>query len=65
MIDVVVGASYLGSLLYWIVSFWLPEKARAAMTPQMERTLMAVADGARVQRIALGRSSDIAEQEGN
>jgi hypothetical protein len=65
VIDVVAGASYLGSLVYWVACFWLPEKTRAAMTPQMERTLLAVAHSARAQRTALGRPATVAEQEGD
>ena len=63
VIDVIVGASYLGSLLYWIACFWLPETAQEQMTPLMEKTLQAVALSARAQRAAL--SATMAEQEGD
>ena len=34
--------AYLGALLFWIVSFWLPEKERAPLSPAMEAYLLAL-----------------------
>ncbi len=51
-----VVASYLCSLLYWVVSFAQAEEKRRKFTPQMESMLLAVAGAARSARIAL-RSS--------
>lgn len=51
-----VIASYLCSLLYWIVSFSQAEEQRREFSPQMESLLMAVAGAARSTRIALAES---------
>lgn len=32
---------YLGALLFWIVSFWLPEQKRAPLSPDMQKYLVA------------------------
>ncbi len=34
--------AYLAALLFWIVSFWLPEKERAPLSPAMEAYLLAL-----------------------
>lgn len=34
--------AYLGALLFWIVSFWLPEAERAPLSPNMEAYLLAL-----------------------
>ena len=34
--------AYLGALVFWIVSFWLPEKQRAPLSPSMEAYLLAL-----------------------
>ncbi len=34
--------AYLGALLFWIVSFWLPETARAPLSADMEAYLLAL-----------------------
>ena len=34
--------AYLGALLFWIVSFWLPETARAPLSADMESYLLAL-----------------------
>lgn len=49
----VVVASYLCSLLYWVVSFARKEAERREFTPQMRSFLLAVAGAAHTTRIAL------------
>jgi hypothetical protein len=49
-------ASYLGSLLYWVVSFAQQDAKRREFTPQMERMLLAVAGVARTTRMAITES---------
>lgn len=51
-----VVASYLCSLLYWLVSFAQQEEARRAFSPQMEHVLLAMAGSARATRVALADS---------
>ena len=34
--------AYLGALLFWIISFWLPETDRAPLSPDMEAYLLAL-----------------------
>jgi hypothetical protein len=50
-----VIASYLCSLLYWIVSFCQKEEARREFSPQMKSLLLSVAGAARTTRIALSQ----------
>lgn len=52
-----VVASYLCSLLYWIVSFAQQEQERREFTPQMQSFLLAVAGSARATRSALASST--------
>lgn len=56
LLDRFVVASYLCSLVYWVVSFAQKEQERRAMTPQMESMLLAVAGAAHSTRVALGSS---------
>lgn len=51
--DRVVVASYLCSLIYWIVSLAQKERARREFTPQMQQILLAVAGHARSTRAAM------------
>lgn len=51
-----VVASYLCSLLYWVVSFAQQEQERRAFSPQMEHLLLAMAGSAKASRIALADS---------
>lgn len=48
-----VEASYLCSLLYWIVSFAQKEQERREFSPQMQSLLLAVAGAARSTRLSL------------
>ena len=49
-------ASYLCSLIYWIVSFAQKEEARQEFTPQMRSFLLTVTGAARASRVALADS---------
>ncbi len=51
----IVIAGYLGSLLYWTVSFCQKEEERREFTPQMRSLLLAVAGAARTTRIAISQ----------
>ena len=53
----VVVASYLCSLLYWVVSFSQKEAERKEFTPKMQSFLLAVAGAARTTRMTLEDSS--------
>lgn len=57
LLDEFVVASYLCSLLYWIVSFAQQEQERREFTPQMQSFLLAVAGSARATRSALASST--------
>jgi hypothetical protein len=50
-------ASYMFSLIYWIVCFAQKEAERREFTPQMQNLLLAVAGVARAERTALTASS--------
>jgi len=50
-VDVVVSASYVGALVYWMVSFARAEAPRREFTPQMRSVLTAVASAARAARV--------------
>jgi hypothetical protein len=49
-------ASYLCSLIYWIVSFAQKEEVRQEFTPQMRSFLLTVTGFARASRVALADS---------
>jgi hypothetical protein len=57
MLDQLLVASYICSLLYWVVCFAQKEAERREFSPQMQSMLLAVAGAARTTRIALGDSS--------
>jgi hypothetical protein len=58
IVDVLVSASYVVSMLYWIVSFAQKEASRHDFTPQMQGFLSALARSARAQRtLAAGAAS--------
>lgn len=40
--DGIREAAYLGALVFWTVSFWLPEKIRAPLSPKMRAYLLAL-----------------------
>jgi len=61
-LNVIVVASYLCSLLYWVVSFAQKEAKRREFTPQMQNFLLAVAGTARAQRVTLTDSKDTETQ---
>ena len=56
LLDVLGSASYVCSLVYWIVSFAQQEEERHEFTPQMRNFLLAVTGAARGTRIALADS---------
>jgi hypothetical protein len=58
MNDLVI-ASYLCSLLYWIVSFAQKEAERREFSPQMQSLLLAVAGAARSTRMTIQDSSPV------
>jgi hypothetical protein len=64
VVDVLVSASYLVSMLYWIMSFAHKEEPRHTFTPQMQGFLSALARSARAQRALVANSagSDVAER---
>lgn len=51
-----VVASYLCSLLYWVVSFAQQEEQRRAFSPQLEHLLLTMAGSAKAARVALADS---------
>jgi len=51
--DEIVAASYLLSLVYWVVSFVRQEAPRGEFSPRMQKFLLAVAGAAQADRIAL------------
>lgn len=55
-LDKVVEASYVCSLIYWIVSFAQQEEQRHEFTPQMRSFLLTVTGAARGTRVALANS---------
>jgi len=63
----VVAASFLASLLYWVFSFAQKEPVRRAFTPKMRNSLLALAETARVARRSFedrhDRDSDNVPQE--
>jgi hypothetical protein len=58
LLDLMVVASYVCSIVYWIVSFAQKVPERREFTPQMQNFLLAVAGNARSTRLALDDSSD-------
>jgi hypothetical protein len=57
-LDQMVAASYVCSIIYWVVCFAQEVPERREFTPQMQNFLLAVAGSARSTRIALDNSSD-------
>jgi hypothetical protein len=57
LLDQLGAASYIGSLLYWVVSFSQQEQVRQEFTPQMRSFLLAVTGAARGTRMALADSA--------
>lgn len=56
LLDALGAASYICSLIYWIVSFAQQEEERHEFTPQMQSFLLAVTGAARGTRMALADS---------
>jgi xanthine/uracil permease len=52
-IDSMVGASYVCSLIYWVLSFTQQEAPRQEFTPRMQNLLLTVAGTARAARMDL------------
>jgi hypothetical protein len=48
---------YLAVLVYWIGAFWLPEKARAPLSPEMSAYLLALRERVEYDLRSTGRSS--------
>jgi len=59
LLNQIVVASYLCSLLYWIVSFAQKEAERREFSPQMQNLLLAVAGAARTTRITMADSAQV------
>ena len=57
-LDELVVASYVVSLIYWIVSFAGQEQERREMTPQAQNLILAMAGAARTTRISLANASE-------
>lgn len=58
ILDQMVAASYVVSMVYWSVSFLQKVPERREFTPQMQNFLLAVAGNARSVRVAMSQSSD-------
>jgi hypothetical protein len=54
----ILTASYVCSLIYWVVSFVQQEAERREFSPQMQRFLLAVAGAARATRVGLEHSQN-------
>jgi hypothetical protein len=52
-LDRVTSGSYLGTLVYWVLSFSTKEQERKEFSPQMQQLLLLMSGGARASRIAL------------
>lgn len=63
LLDELVAASYVCSMLYWAVSFAQKIPERREFTPQMQKFLIAVAGNAREARVAL--SNSVSSKSGN
>ena len=57
LLDAVSGASFLCSVLYWIVCFAQKAPERREFTPQMQSFLLAVAGNAHATRVAMASPS--------
>lgn len=57
LLDLLVTASYIVSMVYWVVSFAQKVPERREFTPQMQSFLLAVAGQARSTRMAMTNSS--------
>lgn len=63
LLEQLVAASYVGSLLYWMVCFAQKVPERREFTPQMQNFLLAMAGNARTTRIAMASSSSNSEKD--
>lgn len=57
IVDQVVGASYLCSLVYWVIAFAHAEAPRREFTPQMRTFLTTIAKTASVQRAQIAEAA--------
>jgi hypothetical protein len=58
ILDAFVGASYIGSMVYWSICFAQKVPERREFTPQMQSFLVSLAGGARSTRLAFSKSSE-------
>jgi len=65
VIDLMVVASYVCSIAYWIVCFAQEVPERREFTPQMQSFLLAVAGNARTTRMAMTNSPDSKDDRRN
>ncbi len=63
LLDQMVAASYICSLLYWAFSFAQKEAGRREFTPQMQNFLLAVAGAARNTRMTLTDSTSVKDRD--
>jgi hypothetical protein len=64
LLNQILMISFIGSLLYWLVSFVKKEAPRREFTPQMQSFLLAVAGSARSTRISMtGTGHDMQERD--
>jgi hypothetical protein len=52
-LDSAVAASYVGTVVYWVLSFSTREQERREFSPQMRQILLQMGGGARTDRMAL------------
>lgn len=57
LLDEIVAASFICSMVYWVISFAQKVPERRKFTPQMQNFLVALAGSARTTRIALNEST--------
>lgn len=53
LLDNLAAASYLGSLVYWVIAFTTKEAVRQDFSPQMENFLLLIGGSAKSHRVAL------------
>jgi hypothetical protein len=63
ILDQMASATYIGSMIYWCVSFAQEVPERREFTPQMQNFLLAMAGSARSTRIALSHTADSKAEE--
>jgi hypothetical protein len=63
LVDLMVVASYVCSIAYWIVCFAQEVPERRKFTPQMQSFLLAVAGNARTTRMAMTQTPDSKDED--